>query len=106
MPLRGENDVFAVTFFRQGVDGIKNTLNAWDRERDRPRTNPGTTLPSSRPLIWLYCFPTAPIQTLPFLGSIGEGGLRRLGPFADGLGYSVDLGGYRRNQFKLGGHRS
>ena len=40
MPLRNSKDVIGITFFRQGVDGIKNTLNAWDRERDRPVANP------------------------------------------------------------------
>jgi len=104
MPLRGENDVFAVTFFRQGVDGIKNTLNAWDRERDRPRTNPEDYITefSAADMALLLSYGTQYNAYLSW-GTSVKVVYSRLGPFADGLGYSVDLGGqYRRNQFKLG----
>lgn len=104
MPLRGGNDVFAVTFFRQGVDGIKNTLNAWDRERDRPRTNPEDYITefSASDMALLLSYGTRHNNYLSW-GATAKIVYSRIGPFADGLGYSVDIGGqYRRNQFRAG----
>lgn len=40
IPLQSRNAVFSVSFFRQGVDNIANTLNAWDADRNQPRENP------------------------------------------------------------------
>jgi hypothetical protein len=104
MPLRREGDVLAITFFRQGVDGIKNTLNAWDRERDRPVANPQD---------YITEFTTADMAFLVSYGTRYSDELRwgvsakvlysRLGPFANGLGYSVDAGAqYRKGRLMAG----
>ena len=39
LPLKDRNSVLSLSFFRQGVDNIANTLNAWDHDRNQPREN-------------------------------------------------------------------
>lgn len=107
-PLRNSDDVLAISFFRQGVDGIKNTLNAWDRERDRPVANPEdhiTEFSSSDMAVMIsYASHLGNYRN----GSLSWGGsakilYSKIGPFANGFGYSVDLGSqYRSSRFRLG----
>jgi hypothetical protein len=104
MPLRNSDDVIAISFFRQGVDNIKNTLNAWDRERDRPVANPDAFITE---------FSTYDMALLLSYGSLIQENLTwgttvkliysHLGPFANGFGYSADIGAqYRGERFALG----
>lgn len=104
MPLRNEHDVLAITFFRQGVDGIKNTLNAWDRERDRPRSNPQDYITefSTSDMALLVSYATRYNENLT-LGTSAKILYSRLGPFANGIGYSVDIGAqYQNGRFMAG----
>ncbi|MCH8524479.1 MAG: PorV/PorQ family protein [Balneolales bacterium] len=104
MPLRNEGDALAITFFRQGVDGIKNTLNAWDRERDRPLANPQDFITefSSADMAFLVSYATRYNEQLSW-GTSVKLLYSRLGPFAQGFGYSVDVGGqYRSGRFMAG----
>lgn len=93
MPLRNSEDVIALTFFRQGVDGIKNTLNAWDRERDRPKANPQDYITefSTSDMALLMSYASRLNDDITW-GTSVKLLYSRLGPFADGFGYSVDLG--------------
>lgn len=99
MPLRNSNDVLGITFFRQGVDGIKNTLNAWDRERDQPRANPQDYITefSTSDMAFMVSYASRYNDLLTW-GTSVKLLYSRLGPFANGFGYSLDLGA----QYKTG----
>jgi hypothetical protein len=104
MPLRNEGDALAITFFRQGVDGIKNTLNAWDRARDRPVSNPQDYITefSTSDMAFLVSYASAYNEQLSW-GTSVKLLYSRMGPFAQGIGYSVDIGGqYRSGRFMAG----
>lgn len=104
MPLRNSDDVLAFTFFRQGVDGIKNTLNAWDRERDRPVANPEDHITefSTADMAFLISYGSRLNDRLTW-GTSVKLLYSRLGPFANGFGYSIDLGSqYRTDRFSAG----
>lgn len=82
----------AVSVFRQGVDGIKNTTNAWDMARGLPRPNPEQyfTTFSASDLAVLLTYAQQRSERLR-LGVNLRFLYSRLGPFANGSGYSVDL---------------
>jgi hypothetical protein len=104
MPLRNSKDVIGITFFRQGVDGIKNTLNAWDRERDRPVVNPEDHITefSTADMALMLSYATSLTPSLSW-GTSLKLLYSRLGPFANGFGYSLDLGAmYRHEKFSAG----
>lgn len=104
MPLRNSNDVIGITVFRQGVDGIKNTLNAWDRERDQPRANPQNYITefSTYDMAFLLSYASNYNDILNW-GTSVKLVYSKLGPFASGFGYSVDIGAqYQVGRFMTG----
>jgi len=104
MPLKDSEDVIAITFFRQGVDNIKNTLNAWDRERDRPVANPDAFITefSTYDLALMLSYGSKLYEKISW-GTSFKLIYSHLGPFANGFGYSADIGAqYRDDQFSLG----
>jgi hypothetical protein len=103
-PLRASDDVIGISFFRQGVDGIKNTLSAWDRERDQPRANPQNYITefSTYDMALLLSYATRYNESLTW-GASAKLVYSRLGPFANGFGYSIDAGAqYRSGRFMAG----
>lgn len=93
MPVREEQGVFSISFFRQGVDNIKNTLNAWDQERNRPRPDAEQYITefSTYDLAFLLSYATQFNERLS--GGVTAKILNHhLGPFADAWGYSLDVG--------------
>lgn len=96
--------VFGLSFFRQGVDGIKNTLNAWDRDRDRPVNNPGDAITEySAADMALMASVAAPLSERLAWGANLKLIHRKTGPFAQAWGYSLDLGAlYSNGSFRLG----
>lgn len=93
MPVRNSEGVFGVSFFRQGIDGIANTLEAWDFENNRPRSNPSdhiTTFNSADMALFLTY--AASVNNSMSWGVSAKVLNSRLGPFADAWGYSLDLG--------------
>ena len=94
----------AVSFFRQGVDGIKNTLNAWDRERNRPRENPQDYITefSAADMAFLLSY-AHPVSNQLSWGASVKVLNSRLGPFANAWGYSLDVGAmYHTGSWMLG----
>lgn len=85
--------VLGVSFFRQGVDGIKNTLNAWDRERDRPVANPNDNITefSASDMALMLSYASTLNEGLSW-GTNVKVVYGRLGPFAQAWGYSLDAG--------------
>lgn len=92
-PVKNSESTIALSFFRQGVDNIANTLNAWDRERNLPRENVQD---------YIEEFSVADMAFLLSYAARASGRIswgvnakiinHRLGPFADAWGYSLDAG--------------
>ncbi len=93
LPVRSDQGVFAVSFFRQGVDDIKNTLNAWDPDRQRPRGNPEQYITefSTYDMAFLLSYASHYNEKIRW-GATAKILNSHLGPFADAWGYSLDLG--------------
>ena len=93
LPLESKGAVFSISFFRQGVDNIANTLNAWDAERNAPRENPEAFITrfSAADMALFFSFAKKKSETL-YYGASAKIIHQRLGPFATAWGYSFDVG--------------
>lgn len=93
LPLKHTKGVISVSFFRQGVDNIANTLNAWDRERDQPRGNVEDYITRFSAADMAFFFSYAMQRTNNFsFGASAKVIHHKLGPFAQAWGYSLDVG--------------
>lgn len=93
-----------LAFFRSGVNDIKNTLDAWDPERDQPKPNPENyfTSFSAADMAFFMSYARAVSPRLS-LGVTGKVIRRSIGAFADAWGYSFDAGvRYQAGRFLLG----
>lgn len=88
-----------LSFFRSGVNDIKNTLNAWDAERDRPKPNPESHIESfsAADMAFFVSFARRFHHRL-HLGVTGKVIRRTIGDFADAWGYSFDVGAQWRGR--------
>ncbi|SMO63986.1 hypothetical protein SAMN06265219_106196 [Gracilimonas mengyeensis] len=93
MPLKNQDGVLAISFFRQGVDNIANTLNAWDRERDQPKGNVEDYITrfSAADMAVFVSYATQRNEQLSY-GASAKIIHHKLGPFAQAWGYSLDVG--------------
>lgn len=93
MPIEGSHGVVALSFFRQGVDGIKNTLHAWDPEQNRPRSDPESYMREFSTADMAFFLSYANRISSNWLWGVSAKVLNsRLGPFANAWGYSLDAG--------------
>ncbi|MDG5766937.1 PorV/PorQ family protein [Balneolales bacterium ANBcel1] len=93
VPVQGSGGVVALSFFRQGVDGIKNTLHAWDPEQNRPRSDPESYMTEfSASDISLFLSYANSFSDRWHWGVTAKALHSRLGPFANAWGYSLDAG--------------
>lgn len=93
LPVRNSDGVVGVSFFRQGIDGIKNTLDAWDPEHNRPYSQPAEYFTEfSAADMALFITYAASLNEYLNWGTSAKILNSRLGPFADAWGYSLDLG--------------
>ncbi|CAN5465721.1 hypothetical protein BH23BAC3_BH23BAC3_32390 [soil metagenome] len=92
-PIKNSESTIALSFFRQGVDNIANTLNAWDRERNLPRENVQDYIEefSVADMAFLLSYATRTSDRISW-GVNAKIINHRLGPFADAWGYSLDAG--------------
>lgn len=93
-----------LSFFRSGVNDIKNTLNAWDVERDQPKSNPEQWFEtfSAADMAFFVSYARMLNERLA-LGVTGKIIRRTIGDFADAWGYSFDVGmQYRSRRLVLG----
>jgi hypothetical protein len=99
-PLRDSNGVLALSFFRQGVDNIANTLNAFDPDRGLPVANPEDRITyfSAADMAVFLSYATQKSENLS-LGATAKVVHQRLGPFATAWGYSFDFAGQLRTDF-------
>ncbi|MTI88555.1 MAG: PorV/PorQ family protein [Balneolaceae bacterium] len=93
MPLDSDKGVVALSFFRQGVDNIANTLNAWDRERNQPKENVEDYITkfSAADMALFFSYAKKRSQHLSYGASV-KIIHQKLGPFAQAWGYSLDVG--------------
>jgi len=99
-----ERSTLGLSFFRSGVNDIKNTLDAWDPERDQPVANPGdhisTFSAADAALFVSYARAVRPGLAAGVSAKIVR---RNIGDFANAWGYSFDVGArYRVGSFVLG----
>jgi|TARA_R100000388_G_scaffold94999_1_gene85046 hypothetical protein len=100
MPLKSNKGVVSVSFFRQGVDNIANTLNAWDRERDQPKQDVETYITrfSAADMALFFSYATQKTEKLSY-GASAKIIRQKLGPFAEAWGYSLDIGAKYKTDF-------
>ncbi len=91
-PLNDRSTV-GISFFRSGVNDIKNTLDAWDSERNQPRPNPEDhiTTFSAADYAFFVSYGRALSERLS-AGVTGKIIQRSIGDFATAWGYSFDIG--------------
>lgn len=102
-PLSSRSTV-GVSYFRSGVGGIVNTLDAWDAERDQPRPNyesfTKTFSATDQAFFVTYARQLRPALSVGVTGKLVR---RNIGEFAEAWGYSADLGAtYQRGPLRLG----
>ncbi len=92
-PVSTGDGVLALSFFRQGVDGIKNTLAVWDPNGNQPIPGPNTVFPEFSDNDYAFFIS----YSKPFSSSLSWGTTAKIlhskiGPFASAWGYSLDFG--------------
>ena len=102
-PLSSKSTI-GVSFYRSGVNDIKNTLDAWDAERNAPRPNPEDFITSFSAADYAFFFGYGRTVSETFrIGFTGKIIRRTIGEFADAWGYSFDLGfQYHTEKLMLG----
>lgn len=93
-----------ISFFRSGVNDIKNTLDAWDPERDQPKPNPEDHVStfSAADAAFFLSYARALRENVT-VGASAKIIRRNIGDFANAWGYSFDVGArYRIGQLILG----
>jgi len=88
-----ERSVFGVTLIRSGVNDIKNTLDAWDSERNQPKPNPEdfiTTFSAADYALFLSYGKR--LNDHWSMGATSKIIRRSIGDFATAWGYSMDVG--------------
>ena len=92
------------SFFRSGVNDIKNTLDAWDPERNQPRPHAEEHITSFSAADAAFFVSYARLVRTDLAAGVTAKIIRRsIGDFADAWGYSFDVGGlYRRGAFMVG----
>lgn len=95
----------ALTLIRQGVDGIPNTLEAWDPDRGLPREDAESYITrfNVTDMVAMLSYASPILRAGPRSAASGRSAVitaggsvkvarQRIGPFADAWGYSLDLG--------------
>ncbi|MEM6785626.1 MAG: PorV/PorQ family protein [Bacteroidota bacterium] len=93
-----------ISYFRSGVNDIKNTLDAWDPERDQPRPDAESRIRSFSAADAAFYVSYARNLNGPLnLGVTAKLIRRTIGDFADAWGYSFDVAlQYRTERFVVG----
>lgn len=103
LPLKSGKGVVSISFFRQGVDNIANTLNAWDNERGAnggPKADPEAYITkfSAADMAIYFSYSKQHSERLSY-GASAKIINQRLGPFANAWGYSLDVGAQYKTDF-------
>ncbi len=82
-----------LSFFRSGVNDIKNTLDAWDADRDQPKPNPESYFESFSAADMAFFIGYSRMIQDNLSGGVTAKIIRRtIGDFASAWGYSFDIG--------------
>ncbi len=93
-----------VSFYRSGVNDIKNTLNAWDALRNQPKANVESHITrfSAADMALFFTYARSFKRGLT-AGVTGKVIRRTIGNFANAWGYSFDVGAqWRGRRLRLG----
>jgi hypothetical protein len=99
-----EQSTLGLAVFRSGVNDIVNTLNAWDPDRNQPRTNYESLITTFSAADWAFFVSySRRVDDRLSLGVNFKGIRRTIGDFADAWGYSMDVAAqYRTGPYRLG----
>jgi len=99
-----EQSTVSLSFFRSGVNDIKNTLDAWDAARNQPIPNPESRITTFSATDYAFFFGygrDAGERTR--IGATAKIIRRSIGDFADAWGYSFDIGAqHHRGPWQFG----
>lgn len=100
LPLQSSKGIVSISFFRQGVDNIANTLNAFDPVRNLPKENAEAFITrfSAADMGLFFSFAKKQSDKLSY-GATAKVVHQRLGPFANAWGYSLDVGAKLKTDF-------
>ncbi len=88
-----ERSILAVSLIRSGVNDIKNTLDAWDAERNQPKPDPGSSVTTFSAADWALMISYGKRIGSGFsVGATSKIIRRNIGDFASAWGYSMDVG--------------
>lgn len=88
-----ERSVIGVTLIRSGVNDIKNTLDAWDPERNQPKPNPESFITTFSAADYaLFVSYGKKVNENLSIGVTSKIIHRSIGDFASAWGYSMDVG--------------
>ena len=88
-----ENSVLGVTLIRSGVNDIKNTLDAWDSERNQPLQDPESAITTFSAADYaLFVGYGKKLSERWAVGVTSKIIRRSIGDFASAWGYSMDVG--------------
>ncbi|MBL7979472.1 MAG: PorV/PorQ family protein [Bacteroidetes Order II. Incertae sedis bacterium] len=100
----GQKSAIGFAAIRSGVNDIKDTRDAWDFERDTPKPNPENNfrLFSAADYAFYLTYGRKVHDHLT-VGASGKLIRRKIGPYADAWGYSLDAGAqYQKGKLRLG----
>jgi len=99
-----DRSVLGVSLIRSGVNDIKNTLDAWDAERDQPIPDPESAITTFSAADYALLVAYGKRVTKAFSFGVTSKIIRRnIGAFATAWGYSMDIGvRYRTPSWHLG----
>jgi hypothetical protein len=88
-----ERSVLGITLIRSGVNDIKNTLDAWDAERDQPKPDPESYITTFSAADYaLFISYGKRLNGTWSVGATSKIIYRSIGDFATAWGYSMDVG--------------
>ncbi|MCB0718428.1 MAG: PorV/PorQ family protein [Bacteroidetes bacterium] len=99
-----ERSTVGISFFRSGVNDIKNTLDAWDAERDQPKPNPESYFETFSAADLAFFIGYTRLVRESLAAGVSAKVIRRsIGDFASAWGYSFDIGlQYRTGRYSFG----
>jgi hypothetical protein len=101
-PIKDTDGVFGVGFMRQAVDGIQNTLDAWNEANGQPLPNPTAQFSqfSAFDLAFLISYAQPFSEDNNNSWGVSFKVLHsKIGPFAQTWGYSLDVGIQERDKY-------
>ena len=100
LPLQHSKGILAFSFYRQGVDGIKNTLSALNPDNPNNLPDPNTTFPTFGDNDYAFVLSLANKVNHGLSWGVSAKVLHsKIGPFAKAWGYSLDAGLLYENKY-------